>query len=232
MPRQDPHTEHPAQNNSRPRSEDPSDERAGQVRERLLDAATELAVEHGFEASGLREIAARAAVSSAMISYYFGDRQGLYEAMFQRAFDRVGERVQALIKDPSRSGGDRLDELVRIQVEAIAADPWLPQLIMREVLARAESPSRAHFAKSVGGGPLMLMVRWLEEEQQRGVLRSDFDPRMMAITLASLSVFPFLMLPIVGDEIGLELDESFPARLIEHNQKFLAHGLRARSENV
>ena len=215
----------------RPRLEDKTD-KAGQVRERLLDAATELAVERGFEASGLREIAARAAVSSGMISYYFGDRQGLYEAMFRRAFDRVGQRVEALIQDPKRSGDDRLDELVRIQVEAIAADPWLPQLIMREVLARGESPSREHFAKSVGGGPLVLMVRWLEEEQERGVLRSDFDPRMIAMTLASLSAFPFLMLPIVGEEIGLELDESFPARLIEHNQKFLAHGLRAQSEKA
>ncbi len=135
-----------------------------------------------------------------------------------------------LMQDPERSSGDRLDDLVRIQVESIAADPWLPQLIVREVLARAESPLRTRFAESVGHGPLMLMARWLEEEQERGVLRSDFDPRMMAMTLASLSAFPFLMLPIVGEEIGLELDETFPARLIEHNQKFLAHGLRARSE--
>ena len=215
----------------RPRLEEGGED-ARQVRERLLDAATELAVEQGFDKSGLREIAARAAVSPAMIAYYFGDRQGLYEAMFKRAFDRVGERVQELMGDPDRSGDDRLDEIVRIQVESIASDPWLPQLIVREVLARAESPSRTYFAESVGRGPLMLMVRWLEEEQARGVLRSDFDPRMMAMTLASLSAFPFLMLPVVGEEIGLKLDESFPSRLIAHNQKFLAHGLRARTEKT
>ena len=50
-------------------------------------AATELAVERGFEASGLREIAARAEVSPGMIAYYFGDRSGLHEAIFERAFD-------------------------------------------------------------------------------------------------------------------------------------------------
>ena len=215
----------------RPRLEENGGD-AGQVRERLLDAATELAIEQGFDASGLREIAARAAVSPGMIAYYFGDRPGLYEAMFKRAFDGVGERVRQLMLDPKRSGGDRLAEIVRIHVEAIAADPWLPQLIAREVLAPAGSPARLHFAESVGGGPLMLMIRWLEEEQERGVLRSDFDPRMMAMTLASLSVFPFMMLPIVGEEIGLEIDESFPARLIAHNQKFLAHGLRARTEKI
>jgi hypothetical protein len=61
-------------------------------------------------------------------------------------------------------------------------------------------------------------------------LRSDFDPRRLAITLVSGTAFSFLMLPILGEEIGLDLDETFPTRLIEHNQKFLAHGLRARSE--
>jgi AcrR family transcriptional regulator len=196
----------------------------------LLEAAMELASEQGFEACGLREIAARAEVSSAMIAYYFGDRNGLYEAMFRRAFDRVRERVESLMSDPARTGGDRLHDLVRLQVESIAADPWLPKLIIREILLPAESASREFFAKTLGGGPLMLLIRWLEEEQQRGALRSDFDPRMMAMTIVSLSTFPFLMLPIVGAEIDLEIDADFTNRLISHNQKLLSLGLRARSE--
>ncbi|HIG72586.1 MAG TPA: TetR/AcrR family transcriptional regulator [Myxococcales bacterium] len=203
---------------------------AGAVRDRLLDAAMELASEQGFEACGLREIAARAEVSSAMIAYYFGDRSGLYEAMFRRAFDRIREQVEALLADPERVGGDRLQELVRLQVEAIAADPWLPNLIVREVLLPGESASRDFFVKSVGAGPLMLLVRWLEEEQERQVLRSDFDPRMMAMTIISLSAFPYLMLPIVGAEIDLEIDADFPNRLIRHNQKLLSLGLRTGSE--
>jgi TetR/AcrR family transcriptional regulator len=218
----------PTRRPGRPRQEETP---SAEVRDRLLDAAMELAAEQGFDACGLREIAARAEVSSAMIAYYFGDRKGLYEAMFRRAFERVGEKVQALLADPGRKGEDRIDELVRIQVSAIAADPWLPKMIVREVLLPRDSPSRDHFAKSLGQGPLMLMIRWLEEEQERGALRSDFDPRMMALTIASLSAFPFLMVPIVGAEIGLELDDDFPSRLIEHNQKFLALGLRAHSED-
>ena len=66
------------------------------MRERLLDAATELAIAQGFDACGLREIAARAEVSPAMVAYYFGDRQGLYEAMFQRIFDRITEQARAV----------------------------------------------------------------------------------------------------------------------------------------
>jgi hypothetical protein len=53
---------------------------------------------------------------------------------------------------------------------------------------------------------------------------------MMAISIVSLSVFPFLMLPVVADELGLEIDQAFTNRLIEHNQRLLAQGLRARTE--
>ncbi|MBW1884448.1 MAG: TetR/AcrR family transcriptional regulator [Deltaproteobacteria bacterium] len=210
----------------RPRSE--TGERS-EVAQRLLDAATRLAVEQGFDACGLREIAARADVSSGMIAYYFGDRQGLYEAMFQRAIDRVSDQVATALGDEQRHGHDRLDELVRIHVEAIAVDPWLPKLIISELLAKTDSSVKNTIANQVGQGPMQLMIRWIEEEQARGVLRVDLDARMLAMTIASLSVFPFLMLPVIGAEIGLSLDDEFPARLMEHNQLMLAHGIRARS---
>lgn len=218
----------PAKRPGRPKH---SDGEASDVRERLLDAATELAVEQGFDACGLREIASRAAVSPGMISYYFGDRDGLYRSMFERAFTRISEKVAAVMSDPDRSGGDRIEELVRIQVTSMASDPWLPILVMREVLAKNDSPMRAFFGEAVASGPLSMMVNWIEEEQARYEIRSDFDPRMLAMTIASMTSFPFLMLPLVGDRLGLQIDDEFPGRLIEHNQKILTYALRAQTEN-
>ena len=165
-----------------------------------------------------------------MISYYFGDRDGLYEAMFGRAFERVSEKVAAVMADPLRSGSDRIDDLVAIQVKAIAADPWLPKLVMREVLARNGSPMQEFVSDAVAKGPLQMMVDWIEQEQERHEIRSDYDPRMLAMTIASLTGFPFLMLPLVGDRLGLELDDEFPDRLIAHNQKLLSNALRAHTE--
>jgi len=202
-----------------------------EVRDRLLAAATELAVNQGFDACGLREIAAQAEVSPGMISYYFGDRQGLYEAMFQRAFDRIAGQVREVMNDRSGAGGDRLAELVRIQVTSIAADPWLPRLLMREVLSRADAPMAEFIGEAVGRGPLRQVIDWLEEEQAGHLISDEFDPRMLAMTIASLAGFPFLLLPIVGPHIGLQLDDDFPDRLIEHNQKILAYALRARTED-
>ncbi|MFK7896585.1 MAG: TetR/AcrR family transcriptional regulator [Myxococcota bacterium] len=219
----------------RPRKDD---EQVADVRDRLLKAATELAVEQGFERCGLREIAARAEVSSGMISYYFKDRQGLYGAMVQRAFDGIAERISGIASASSgdgaeagsERGGDRLDELVRIQVEALSADPWLPQLLLRELLANPDPKVREDVGEKVSQGPIQLMVAWLKAEQERGVLRSDFDPELMAMTVSSLSVFPFLMHSLIGDQVGASGRESFAETLIAHNQKLLAGGLRASAK--
>lgn len=201
-----------------------------EVRERLLLAATELAAARGFETCGLREIAARARVSPAMISYYFGDREGLGEALYKRAFERVSARVRTLVDAPGFAERDGLDELVALHVAALTADPWLPKLIASELLEHGASPLRSRLFRDLTRGPLMAMIRWLEDEQHAGRLRTDLDARWMAISIASLCAFPFLVLPIVGEELGLSPGPDFAEKLVAHTQHFLADGLRARTE--
>ena len=53
-----------------------------EARNRLLDAALALFAEKGFAKTSTREIASAAQINSASISYYFGDKAGLYKAVF------------------------------------------------------------------------------------------------------------------------------------------------------
>jgi AcrR family transcriptional regulator len=53
-----------------------------EARSRLLDAALTLFAEKGFAKTSTREIAQAAQVNIASISYYFGDKAGLYRAVF------------------------------------------------------------------------------------------------------------------------------------------------------
>lgn len=68
---------------------DPLDEHRGmradgaQSRERLLNAAMRLFAAQGFATTSTREIAQAAGTNIAAISYYFGDKAGLYRATFR-----------------------------------------------------------------------------------------------------------------------------------------------------
>src|SRR5450830_681943 len=53
-----------------------------QTRLRLLDAGLALFAEKGYAETSTREIAQTAQVNIAAISYYFGDKEGLYRAVY------------------------------------------------------------------------------------------------------------------------------------------------------
>ena len=203
---------------------------AGDVRERLIEAATELAIERGFDAAGIREIADRAGVSSGMISYYFGDRRGLNEAMFERALERMTRDVEEALSTLPE-GADSIETLVRLHSAGLAADPWLPQLIAREVLA-TKGGLRARFADRMRDSAIGLVLDSIESAIATGKIRSDVDPSLCVLSLASLSVFPYLIGPVLGDRLGLEIDDTFHERLVHHNLGLIARGLRAREEET
>ncbi|MCB9378050.1 MAG: TetR family transcriptional regulator [Holophagales bacterium] len=201
------------------------------MRERLLEAAMALAAEQGFEACGLREIAARAGVSPAMIAYYFGGREGLVEALYARAFERVSRRTRDFLERPDFSQReDGLGTLVRLYVAALTAEPWLPRLIASELLAHGASPLRSRLFGDLTRGPLMAMIGWLEAEQRAGRLRADVDARRMAISVAGLCIFPFLIQPIVGDALGMGTGVAFAEALVAHAEQILADGLLVRAK--
>lgn len=72
------------------------------ARQRLLAAGLQLFAHQGFAKTSTRELAEAAQVNVAAISYYFGDKAGLYRAVF---FEPMGdaEADVARILDPSLS---------------------------------------------------------------------------------------------------------------------------------
>ncbi|MBW2374153.1 MAG: helix-turn-helix transcriptional regulator, partial [Deltaproteobacteria bacterium] len=64
------------------------------VREALLEAARSLFAARDFRAVSLREIAAEAGVSPAMVHYYFGDKTGLFDALLDATFSGLLERLR------------------------------------------------------------------------------------------------------------------------------------------
>lgn len=71
---------------------------------RLLDAAEHLFTEHGFAATSVRRITAEADVPLAMVSYHFGSKKGLMEAVYARALGQRESRVGYLDRLEAQAG--------------------------------------------------------------------------------------------------------------------------------
>jgi AcrR family transcriptional regulator len=66
---------------------------AAATREAILEAATRRFATQGYERAGVREIAADAGVTAALVNRYFGSKEGLFAEVIRRAVD-MGHLLQ------------------------------------------------------------------------------------------------------------------------------------------
>jgi AcrR family transcriptional regulator len=196
------------------------------VRAKLLDAATRLFSERGFAEVGIREIARAARVTPGMIAYYFGDKVGLSEAILDSVFERLLEEVRA-IAEATPSGVEPIEAFIHAYVHTVARTPWIPQFIVREVATR-DGPLRARFIERYGSRAAAIVPALIAGEVHAGRVRADLDPRLAVVSLVALCIFPFIAAPVMGPVLGLEIDETFTGRLIEHTRRLFLEGVRPR----
>ena len=175
------------------------------TQERILDAAeTEFAI-RGFAGARLREIASGAGIQPALIHHYFVDKQGLYEAVVQRAVEQMsvascrGIEIGGGLMGMERGIVDVLFEFCERHKQLIA-------------MVRAELVSgRGELVELVREKThpiLEAVVKLTEAFQRAGQLRSDLHPRELVRSGLSLILYPVieaqlleLLLP-EPDELG------------------------------
>ena len=70
------------------------------ARARLVRAGLRLFAQQGFAATTTRELAQAAGVNVASISYYFGDKAGLYRAVFFEPLGEIADGIAAFSAAP------------------------------------------------------------------------------------------------------------------------------------
>ena len=193
----------------------------------LVAAARDLFAKRGFGEVGIRELSRTAGVTPGMISYYFGGKQGLYEAMLASVFDELLVRVRELAAQPAQSTAP-LEGLVRMYAATMTAQPWLPALLLREVIT-GDPGMRARFVERFAARAAAILPALLSAEIAGGALRADLDPKLAVLSMLGMCVFPFLAHPITGKVLGYELDTEFADRLVAHTRALFLDGARSRS---
>ena len=218
----------PSKHSSRPglsKAGRPPAERDLAVRQQLLSAARSLFAKHGYDAVSTRALAEAALVNPAMISYYFDNKQGLYEAMLADTFQPLVARLSALLASTTDQPRP-IRSFLEAYMRTLGANPWMPPLILREVVAEG-GRLRGWFIQqfaSKGGG---LLTQLIKREQDAGRLRADLDPTLAALSLVSMAVFPFVAMPVASEVFGMRVREDYLERLIAHTERLYLQGVSA-----
>ncbi len=120
------------------------------VKQRLVEAATLLFAQRGFDGVGIREIATAADANSAMVAYHFGSKEGLYQAVLRAGFENGCMQTLAPPDPADPQARAKAIEGLKAHIMGMAQDLKLAEnandleeafmaILMRE-LGRVDSP--------------------------------------------------------------------------------------------
>jgi len=144
---------------------------AERSRKALLDAALAEFAAKGLAGARVSEIAAQAGVNQQLISYYFGGKAGLYQAIL----DRWHEQEEQLAEP-----GIGLEELVWRYMEAGHRQPDLQRLFIRENLEQDVG--------DVAHEPHAGDLEDLRARQAAGEIAEELDPAFVLMVLQAAVV--------------------------------------------
>ena len=84
-----------------------------ETRTRILDAAEELFMQHGFGGTSMRLLTSKAGVNLAAVNYHFGSKDALIEAVFRRRLDPMNIARIAALEDLEAKGTPDADAVIR-----------------------------------------------------------------------------------------------------------------------
>jgi len=109
-----------------------SSERKRDVRQELLDAATEEFARYGLDGARMHLIVERAGINERMIYHHFGSKVALYEAVLAHHFTAPDLPTPSADTD---APGERFISMLTLLVQALLARPQFLNLILHEAMS-------------------------------------------------------------------------------------------------
>lgn len=165
------------------------------VPDRIMQAAAKCFLESDYKKVTTREIAARAETSVAMISYYFGSKSKLFEAVIKQYFSEIYGRLDVSGEHVSLEEG--LEASWDIYYRVMIEKPELPRLMVR-ALVYGDVPGHDYLVENVLGKKMDGFVNRLKDGQRNGHVRNDVSVKHVWLMCASVAMMPVLYRSIVG----------------------------------
>jgi len=146
-------------------------------RERILRAAVKVFAKKGFFASRVSEIAKAAGVADGTIYLYFKSKDEVLTSLFEDRMSRLLDVMRTEIA-AQESASDRIRRLIELQLGLLEGERDLAEVVT--VNLRQSTKLLKQYAARRFTEYLELIANVIAEGQQRGELRSDVSPRIVA----------------------------------------------------
>lgn len=148
----------------------------------IIATAESLFASKGFEGTSVRDIAEAAGINIAMISYYFGSKEKLMEALFDQRTGHIIMRIESLLKDDSLNPFEKVYVLIDEHInKAVDLQLFYKIMVMEHMINKNHAITNA--LRDLKKRNIGVVTQLVEDGQAKGFFRPGVDVVMMMYTM-------------------------------------------------
>ena len=192
--------------------------RPEQSRAAILRAAIREFAQEGMAGARTDAIAKAARVNKALLYYYYEDKETLYGAALDYAFEQMGGHLMEVL-ERDLPPTEKVLTYVGTYFDYIASHGFNRNLIQMEMLRSGHgSPHLQRIAKQYFQPLYVNLIRVIREGVARGEFRA-IDPQQFVPSMVALVVFYFISAPMMKSVSGV--DPLSPEKIVERRAAVL-----------
>ncbi len=168
----------------------------GSRKDAILDEATRLFAERGYEGTSMADLAERVGLRKASLFHHFASKEQLRRAVLERLVQRVTAKLATASAEMEAGGtgtdafAKRVDALTDVVVNMLGDQPYAARLVLREAM-EWDVGSKDSLAEAFADS-LRVGEGFLAGAQQAGVCPAG-DTKQLIATLMGLHLLPFAL---------------------------------------
>jgi TetR/AcrR family transcriptional regulator len=195
-------------------------------KDHILDVAERVFSELGFDGASTRTISGEAGVNMAMLNYYFGSKEGLFLAVFNRKITSFKNILQNIGSDGSMTAWDKIEKYIDLYVQRVVTNNCFQKMLYQELAMQR----RGDLADEISGilmTNILELKKIIQEGIDKGEFNKDIDIDMVIATIYGTKNFiinaPQLTTTMLGYDIQDEkiLEEILKPRIEAYMKKLL-----------
>lgn len=191
----------------------------------ILQVAERLFAEEGFDGTSIRTIAKEANVNIAMISYYFGSKEKLLEALIIHRISSARIQLENIFND-NLSTIEKVDRLVELYISRINKNRYMYQILHFELGSKKRVKDMKVFTETKREN-LELFSKFIREGQKEGVFRTGVNIDMIPPTIMGTLIHFQMNRMFFEQTLGLETEEAFESYISNELTQHIKQTIKA-----
>jgi AcrR family transcriptional regulator len=205
-------------------------------KDHILDVAEKVFAELGYEGASTRLISGEANVNMAMLNYYFGSKEGVFLAIFERRIASFQSVLLSIGNDDSINAWEKLDKYIDSYVDRVVNNNCFHVMLNREISKSKKTDLTDQITKIIMKN-VTVFQNIIANGIKSGEFSKDVDQQLLVATIFGTKNYivntPHISSLIIGYDVMDKdnQDEKLKPRLKTYLKKLLKAYLVNENDN-